>query len=99
MTYPYRTPPAAPSAEKKKSCLLFHDWEINLKPESYDAIIRDSKKIKGRQIYFVDIFEDYNLKCSCCKKEQPMTTNPYYWQLALEDVKKRFKGFDYERSR
>lgn len=91
MASPYRELAATgPKKEKKQPCILFHDWEINLKPDSLSVILKDSKKVNGRKVYFVDIFQDYNLKCSACEKEKEMTTNPVYWQMALEDAKKRF---------
>lgn len=83
LKHPYREL-ATPSPKKKKFCFLFHDWFINLKTEVYDAILRDSRVINNKRIYYVDPFELCNMKCRQCGKEKEMPGNPVFIQLAME---------------
>ena len=86
MNNPYRI--NAKTNEEKKACFLFHNWEIFLKPTSYNNIINNIEIINNKKIYKVDIFKDYILKCSKCEKEKEMPVNFIYLTKAIEHFKK-----------
>ncbi len=97
MNHPYRDLYVAPAGPKKKKrfCIFFHDWEINLKPDGFCAINNSCKEVKGRRIFYINVWKDYNLKCSSCGKERDITHDAADWVwpvLIIEHSKELFSN-------